>query len=59
MARIPILKKDGTPTEMFWSDVRDSESKPLKRVFRETDDGRVMRSKSIRYNEKQNRLQRV
>lgn len=58
MARIPIVKKDGTPTPLFWSDQRDDD-KPLKRVFRATDDGRVMRSRSLRYDTKRKQLQRV
>lgn len=58
MAKIQILKKDGTPTGMFWSDERD-QGKTLKRVFRTTDDGRVQRSSSIRYDVERKRLRRV
>lgn len=58
MARIPILKKDGTPTNLFWSD-RLGGDQPLKAVYRTTTDGRVQRSKSIRFDSRRNRLQRV
>lgn len=58
MARIPILKRDGTPTNMFWSD-RLGGDQPLKTVYREGADGRVLRSKSIRYDVKRKKLQRV
>lgn len=58
MAKIQILKKDGTPTGMFWSDARD-QGKRLKQVYRTTDEGRVQRSSSIRYDVEQKRLRRV
>lgn len=58
MARIPILKKDGTPTPLFWSDQHD-EGKPVKRVFRENDNGKVLRSQSLRYDVKRKQLQRI
>lgn len=58
MARIPILKKDGSPTNLFWSDQADGEQ-PLKTVYRTTSDGRVERSKSLRYDVRRKKLQRV
>jgi len=58
MARIAITKKDGTPTGMFWSDRVDAD-RPLKTVYREAADGRVLRSRSIRYDLKRKKLQRV
>lgn len=58
MARIPIAKKDGTPTNLFWSD-RVSSKDPLKTVYRTTEDGRVQRSKSVRYDLRREKLQRV
>ena len=58
MARIPILKKDGTPTSYFWSDHLDGDQ-PLKTVYRTTGDGRVQRHKSARYNVKRQRMERV
>lgn len=58
MARIQILKKDGSPTGMFWNNQQD-EGKTLKRVFRTTEDGRVQRSRSIRYDVKRQQLRRV
>ena len=58
MARIPILKKDGTPTGMFWSDEQDDRTR-MKRVYRTTDDGRLQRSASIRFDAKRKQLLRV
>lgn len=58
MARIPIFRKNGAPTTLFWSDSHDGDG-PLKRVFRTTDDGRVQRSKSIRYDTRRKQLRRV
>lgn len=58
MARIPILTKNGKPTGMFWSDQRE-ENQRLKTVFRTTDDGTVQRSKSLQYDVKRGKLQRV
>ncbi len=53
MARIPILKKDGTPSSLFWSDQDDGR---LKTVYRATDDGRVQRSRSMRYDAQKKRI---
>lgn len=58
MARIPILKKDGTPTSYFWSDHLDGDQ-PLKAVYRATEDGRIQRHKSMRYNVHRKRMQRI
>ena len=58
MARIPIVKKDGTPTNLFWSDRLEADA-PLKTVYRETREGQVQRSKSIRYDVRRKKLQRV
>ncbi len=58
MARIPILKKDGTPTGLFWSDSGDEEQQ-IKRVYRTSSEGRLQRSKSIRFDTRSNKLQRV
>lgn len=58
MAKIQILKKDGTVTGYFWSDRLDNDQ-PLKTVYRTTADGRVQRSKSVRYDINRQRLQRV
>ena len=58
MARIPIFKKDGSPTNMFWSD-RLEGKQPLKTVYRTTTDGRVQRSTSVRFNTARKKLQRV
>ena len=53
MARIVIMKRDGTPSPFFRSDKDDGR---LKRVYRETSDGRIQRSRSIRYDPKVERL---
>lgn len=58
MARIAIAKKDGTPTNLFWSDSADGDE-PLKRVYRTTEDGRVQRSRTLRYDVRRKKLQRV
>lgn len=58
MARIPILKKDGTATNLFWSDQLDGKQ-PLKTVYRTTADGRVQRSKSVRYDVRRAKFQRI
>lgn len=57
MARVAITKNDGTPTNLFWSD-RKQDDEALKAVYRETDDGRVQRSKSLRYDVKRKKLLR-
>ena len=58
MARIPILKKDGTPTNLFWSSRLDG-GQPLKTVYRTGSDGRVQRAKSLRFDVRRNTLRRV
>lgn len=58
MARIPIFKKDGTPTNLFWSDSADGDQ-PLKTVYRTLSDGRVQRSKHMRYDAQRKRMARV
>ncbi len=58
MARIPIANADGTPTDLFWSDRREPDA-ALKTVYRALSDGSVQRSKSMRYNVKRKKLQRV
>ena len=58
MARIAIVKKDGTPTNLFWSD-RNEEDKRLKTVYRTTPEGRVQRSKTLRFDVRRKSLQRV
>ena len=58
MARIPIFKKDGSPTNMFWSDRLDGKQ-PLKTVYRTTREGRVQRSTSVRYDAARQKLHRI
>ena len=47
MARVKIVKPDGTPSPYFWKDEKDG-SKPLKTVFKKTDGG-IKRLKGVRY----------
>jgi len=56
MARIPILKKDGTPTQYFWSD-KDSSEPTRRRIYKQTTDG-VKRMKDLRFNSVTNRILR-
>jgi hypothetical protein len=58
MARIPIFKKDGSPTSYFWSDRLDGDQ-PLKTVYRTTEDGKVQRLKSARYDARRKRMRRI
>jgi hypothetical protein len=57
MARIPIFKPDGTPTDYFWSDKLSGEQ-PLKTVYKDTPDG-VKRMKNVRFDLKRKRMRRV
>ena len=56
MARITIHKKDGTPTQYFWSD-KDAADPKLRPVYKQTTDG-VKRMKNVRYNTITNRMRR-
>ena len=47
MARVKIVKPDGSPSPYFWSDKKDAEV-PLKRVYKETPGG-VKRLRGMRY----------
>ncbi|HEX6133848.1 MAG TPA: hypothetical protein VFZ24_07790 [Longimicrobiales bacterium] len=56
MARITIHKKDGTPTQYFWSD-RDASDPKRRHVYKQTTDG-VKRMKGVRYNTVTHRMRR-
>jgi hypothetical protein len=56
MARTQILKKDGTPTQYFWSD-RDGKELTHKLVFKETDKG-LTRMKGVHYDALRMKLRR-
>ena len=47
MARVKIVKPDGSPSPYFWSDKRDPQV-PLKTVYKKTSDG-VKRLRGVRY----------
>ena len=56
MARINIVKKDGTVTPYFWSD-KDGSKKTHHSVYKQTDDG-VKRMKDIHFDAVANRVHR-
>jgi hypothetical protein len=56
MARIQIVKKDGTPSRYFWSD-SDGSSPTRKRVYRETSTG-VRRLRDVRFDSVKKRIRR-
>ena len=47
MARVKIVKPDGSPSPYFWSDKRDPQV-PLKTVYKKTSGG-VKLMKGVRY----------
>ena len=57
MARIRISKKDGTPTDYFWSD-KDGTDRTKQRVYKKTEEG-VKRMKGVRFNSVTNRMRRT
>ena len=56
MARTQILKKDGTPTQYFWSD-RDGKELTHKLVFKETEKG-LTRMKGVHFDALRMKLRR-
>ena len=52
MARVKIVRPDGSPSPFFWKEEKDGKS-PLKTVFKNTEDG-VKRLKGVRYDLKNN-----
>ena len=47
MARVAIVRPDGTPSPFFWKDEKDGKKK-LKTVYKMTDDG-PKRLRGVRY----------
>lgn len=52
MARVKIVRPDGSPSPFFWKEGKDGKSH-LKTVFKNTDEG-VKRLKGVRYDLKNN-----
>jgi len=47
MARVKIVRPDGSPSPYFWNDKRDPKA-PLKTVYKKTSSG-MKRLKGVRY----------
>ena len=47
MARVKIVRPDGSPSRYFWKDNKDG-ARPLKSVFKNTSEG-VKRLRGVRY----------
>ncbi|MGH8434340.1 MAG: hypothetical protein ACRERX_07615 [Pseudomonas sp.] len=56
MARTQIFKKDGTPTQFFWSD-KDGSKPTRKTVYKKTDDG-VKRMKGVSFDVNKNEIRK-
>jgi hypothetical protein len=56
MAKVRILKKDGTPSRYFWSD-KESTERTNKTIYKETTDG-VRRMKGAHFDAVTNEVQR-
>ena len=56
MARMQILKKDGTPTQYFWTD-KDGREESRKFVFKETAKG-LTRMKGVHFDARRMKLRR-
>lgn len=56
MARTPIVRRDGTPTQYFWSD-KDGHDRSEKTVFKATDE-RVTKMRGVRYDVDRKRIRR-
>ena len=54
MAKVRIIKKDGTPTQYFWSTKHTTDKSSLT-VFKQTSDG-IKRMKGVVYDALQNRM---
>jgi hypothetical protein len=57
MAKIRIAKKDGTPSQYFWSDTEKSD-KSQRTVYKKTDDG-VKRMTGVHFDATRMRLVRT
>lgn len=56
MARNIIMKKDGSPSQYFWSD-RDGKQPTERTVYKQTDTG-VKRMTGVHYNADTRRIQK-
>jgi hypothetical protein len=56
MARVKIVRPDGSPSPYFWKDDKDARA-PLKTVYKKTADG-VKRLRGVRYDLANNKFQR-
>ncbi|MGH7449238.1 MAG: hypothetical protein ACREK1_03745 [Longimicrobiales bacterium] len=56
MARIKIIKKDGSPTPYFWSD-KDGTDRTRLKVYKQTVEG-IKRMRGVRFNSVTNRMRR-
>ncbi|HEX6252042.1 MAG TPA: hypothetical protein VFZ56_11465 [Gemmatimonadaceae bacterium] len=56
MARINILRKNGTPTAYFWSD-KDRADETRKTVYKQTSDG-IKRMRGVHFNPSTRRIQK-
>jgi hypothetical protein len=56
MARTQILKRDGTPTQYFWSD-KDGNDRTEKTVFKATDE-RVTKMRGVSYDVDRKRIRK-
>lgn len=56
MAKIRIMKKDGTPSRFFWLD-RDGGDRTNETLYRETEDG-VKRIRGVHFNAVTNRVRK-
>lgn len=54
MAKVKINKKDGTPTNYFWSD-KDAGDRTNKTVYKQTSDG-VKRMRGVHFDPVENRM---
>lgn len=54
MAKVKISKKDGTPTNYFWSD-KDEGDRTNKTVYKQTSDG-VKRMRGVHFDPVENRM---
>jgi hypothetical protein len=56
MARVKIVRPDGSPSPYFWKDEKDGKN-ALKRVYKRTADG-VKRLRGVRYDLENNTFQK-
>ena len=56
MARVKIVRPDGSPSPYFWKDEKES-AKPLKTVYKKTSDG-IKRLKGVHYDLANNTFQK-